>query len=99
MSDEMAATKGLHFNARFRARVKAGMLRKRLQDHALSDKELMTPSQIRAAEILLKKCVPDLSAAEITGEDGGPIVTKIVREVADPSGNQDTDRKGISPAT
>jgi hypothetical protein len=93
----MAATKGLHFNARFRARIRAGMLRKRLQDHALGLAEL-SATQIRAAEILLKKCVPDLSAAEITGEGGGPIVTKIVREVAEPSGNQDSDRKGIPPA-
>lgn len=65
----MAATRGAHYTEKFRARIKASLLRKRLQDHALGLVE-MTPTQVRAAEILLKKCVPDLSAAEITGKDG-----------------------------
>jgi hypothetical protein len=65
----MAATKSLHYNERFRARIKSSLLRKRLQDHALGAVE-MSATQIRAAEILLKKCVPDLSATELTGKDG-----------------------------
>jgi hypothetical protein len=28
----------------------------------------MTPSQVRSAEILLRKCVPDLTHANVTGE-------------------------------
>lgn len=63
----MAATKGAQYNERFRARVKATLLAKRLQDHALGFVE-MTATQIRAAEILLRKAVPDLASVEHSGE-------------------------------
>ena len=34
----------------------------------------MSATQIKAAEILLKKCLPDLSAVQIDGDgEGGPI--------------------------
>jgi len=32
----------------------------------------MSPTQIKAAEILLRKVAPDLARQEVTGEDGGP---------------------------
>ena len=32
----------------------------------------MSPTQLKAAEILLKKVAPDLARTEMTGEDGGP---------------------------
>lgn len=32
----------------------------------------MTNSQIKAADILLKKTVPDLARTEVTGKDGEP---------------------------
>lgn len=65
----MAATKGRHWSTvRFRTRIRVGMLGKRLQDHALGLLEKpMDATQIRAAEILLKKAVPDLSAVEHSG--------------------------------
>lgn len=47
-------------------RIKTGMLIKRLSDHVRGDIE-MTATQIRAAEILLRKSVPDLSPV---GHDG-----------------------------
>jgi len=37
--------------------------------HVLEDAE-MSSTQIRAAEILLKKTVPDLSATQLTGGNG-----------------------------
>jgi len=45
----------------------------------------MTPSQVRAIEVLLKKSLPDLSALEIegSGEDGS-LKIEIVR-LTDPS--------------
>jgi len=55
--------------------IKTGMLIKRLQDHVL-DKEEMTQTQLRAAEILLGKTLPNLKATEHTGEGGGPIQFK-----------------------
>jgi hypothetical protein len=33
----------------------------------------MSLSQIKATEILLRKAVPDLMRAEVTGKDGGPL--------------------------
>jgi hypothetical protein len=33
----------------------------------------MSLSQIKATEILLRKSVPDLMRAEVTGKDGGPL--------------------------
>ena len=36
--------------------------------HKNVENECMTPSQVRSAEILLRKCVPDLSSATVTGE-------------------------------
>lgn len=32
----------------------------------------MSPTQIKAAEILLRKVAPDLARQEVTGEDGKP---------------------------
>ena len=37
----------------------------------------MTSSQVTAALGLLKKTIPDLSATEISGPDGGPVVPTI----------------------
>lgn len=46
--------------AAWREKIKASMLLNRLQDH-VEGKVEMTSTQIRAAEILLKKCLPDLT--------------------------------------
>jgi hypothetical protein len=56
-----------------RTAIQSGLLIKRLQQHALADQEIMTPSQIQAAKILLAKAVPDLQSVEHTGEGGGPV--------------------------
>jgi hypothetical protein len=55
-----------------RDKIQASQLVNLLTNHALGKQEL-TPTQVRAAEILLKKSVPDLSSVAMTGEDGGPI--------------------------
>ncbi len=66
-----------------RAKIQASQLINRLTDHALGDVEL-TSTQVRAIEILLKKSVPDLSAMELTGSDGGPVQhEQIVRKIVD----------------
>lgn len=49
-----------------RTKIKTSMLINRLSDHVLKDVEL-SATQVRAAEILLKKTIPDLSATELTG--------------------------------
>ena len=56
-----------------RAKIQATLLVKRLEDHALSETELMTASQIQAANILLKKSISDLTSTEIKGDPDNPI--------------------------
>ena len=55
-----------------RKRIKATLLLKALEDHVLNGSE-MKASQIRAAETLLRKVVPDLSNVQVTGEGGGAV--------------------------
>lgn len=50
-----------------RAAIKTTQLMKRLQSHAMGELEL-TATQIRAAEIVLKKTMPDLKSTEHSGE-------------------------------
>jgi hypothetical protein len=76
----MAGVKGMHerfsrspgYALAVRARIRAGGIVKRLEDHVLGKVE-MTASQVTAALGLLRKCVPDLATVEHTGEGGGPI--------------------------
>ena len=51
-----------------RKRIQTSALITRLQKNALGDVELMTPAQIKSAEILLKKTLPDLKAVDHTGD-------------------------------
>ena len=48
-------------------RIKAALLVNKLQEHVLDGKEL-SATQIRAAEILLRKVVPDQAATHHSGE-------------------------------
>ena len=66
----MAARNRPGLSENTRQRIKTTMLVKRLMEHAVSDTEIMSQSQIRAAEILLKKTLPDLSAQSINTDDG-----------------------------
>lgn len=61
-----------------RRRIKCTLLLKKLEDHALGGEE-MTQTQIRAAEIVLKKAVPDVSSVTISGDPENPLrsVTRI----------------------
>ena len=55
--DKPISTSPTH-EAAVRARIQAGVLMQRLQDHALGKVD-MTPTQIQAANILLRKVVAD----------------------------------------
>lgn len=71
----MAARKGPLTETKLdemRRRIRATLLLKRLEEHALDGKE-MSVSQIRAAETLLRKAMPDLSSVTLTGEGGGAV--------------------------
>lgn len=49
-----------------RQRIRVGVIINRLQRH-MAGKLEMSPTQLRAAEILLKKCLPDLASVEHIG--------------------------------
>ena len=68
----MAARK-IHTTLRedWKQKIRASMLINRLQDHAFGEVD-MSQTQLKAAEILLRKVAPDLARQEVTGEDGRP---------------------------
>jgi len=68
----MAARLRLKHQDEVREKIRASQLVNRLEDHVLGTVE-MTSTQVSAALGLLKKCVPDLSATELTGEGGGEV--------------------------
>lgn len=73
----MAARKLKPFHSdEIRAKIQTSQLINRLTDHAFSKVEL-TPTQVRAIEVLLKKSIPDLQAVQVTGENGGAITVTI----------------------
>ena len=55
-----------------RQKIQASVLIDRLHKHAEGELE-MTPSQIKAAEILLDRSVPKLSQVQHSGDDEQPI--------------------------
>lgn len=55
-----------------REKIRASQLINRLQGHVDGEVEL-SATQVRAAEILLRKSVPDLSSTELSGPNGAPI--------------------------
>jgi hypothetical protein len=60
-----------------RARIRAGGIAKRLEQHVLGKVE-MSASAVTAALGLLRKVVPDLQAHEHTGAGGGPLEVSVV---------------------
>jgi len=58
---------GYHHTRLVRERIQVSMLVSRLTRHVRGELEL-TMTQLRAAEILLRKALPDLSSIDYTGE-------------------------------
>lgn len=52
-----------------RAKIQTSQLINRLTDHALGKVEL-SPTQVRAIEILIRKTLPDLQAVDLSASDG-----------------------------
>lgn len=67
-----ARTRKVNLTDNWKAKIKAAMVMNRLYEHSLGQNE-MTPTQIKAAQIVLGKIVPDLNRQELTGADGGAI--------------------------
>ena len=66
-----------------RLKIQASQLVNRLEGCALGDVEL-TASQLKAIEILLRKSLPDLTATELSGPEGGPVEMGIQVVYAEP---------------
>jgi hypothetical protein len=79
----MAARNKASHDYKTREKIQTTQLIKRLTNHVLDeDGGIMTSSQVRAAEVLLRKTLPDTQAVSLTGEDGGPItVANVTRRV------------------
>ena len=60
----MPARKRPGLSEQTRKRIKTSMIANRLMDH-ISGKCEMSATQVRAAEILLRKTLPDLSATDL----------------------------------
>lgn len=58
-----------------REKIRASQLVNRLEDHVLGEVE-MSATQVTAALGLLKKCVPDLSAQQISGDADNPLAVQ-----------------------
>lgn len=61
-------------------KIQASQIINRLQDHVLGKVEL-TSAQVRSAEILLKKSIPDLSAVTLGGDADNPVMTETTLNV------------------
>ena len=69
-----ARTRYLFHPDEVRKKIKSSMLINRLQEHASSEKPgIMDASQIQAANILLRKCIPDLTSTTISGDADKPL--------------------------
>jgi hypothetical protein len=71
-----ARTNKIRLTDNWREKIKIGVIIDRMVRHVDGEVE-MTNSQIKAAEILLRKVAPDLARTELTGEDGGPQQIKV----------------------
>ncbi len=70
-----ARTRKIQIDKEWRQRIKTGVLMDCLQKHVVG-KNKMTNSQVRAAEILLRKVVPDLSSTTVSGDADNPLVVE-----------------------
>ena len=93
----MAGKPGMHKKAihpiraeEVRARIQASQIINRLTNHCLGEIE-MTASQVTAGLGLLRKCVPDLTAVEHSGE----IKHNYVAEIPAPAENVDAWKQSL----
>jgi hypothetical protein len=70
----------------WKEKIRISVISGRLYDHVNGEIE-MSNTQIKAAQILLAKLVPDLGRTEVSGVDGGPVETITRIELAAMSGN------------
>lgn len=59
-----------------RAKIQTSQLLNRLQNHVDGNNQ-MSNTQIKAAEILLRKSLPDLAAVTISGDSENPVALEV----------------------
>ena len=67
----MAARKKLELTQAWKDKIQVSMLIDRLVKH-VNDEIDMKPTQLKAAEILLKKVAPDLASTKVEGSEEHP---------------------------
>lgn len=72
----MAARKKLNLTQEWKDKIQISMLIDRLVKH-INDEIDMKPTQLRAAEILLKKVAPDLASTQLSGDDEFPVQIQV----------------------
>lgn len=72
-----ARTKALRLTPEWKEKIKVGVIFERLSKHVDGEIE-MSSTQIKAAEILLKKVVPDVARTEIVGDEDQPVTVKVI---------------------
>jgi hypothetical protein len=89
-----ARTRKIRHDDETREKIQASQLVNRLQDNALGKLKVeMTPGQVRSAEILLKKKIPDLSSTENKTE----IVHRYVARLPNKAANSEIWQKQNAP--
>jgi hypothetical protein len=68
----VAIRKTLSHDTRTREKIQTSQLINRLENHAFGSVEL-TPTQVKAIEVLLRKTLPDLQAIQHSGDADAPI--------------------------
>lgn len=66
--------------------IRTSLIIKKLEGHILNGDE-MSSTQVRAAEILLNRTVPTLSAVQLTGADDGPVQFSVNVRFVEPDGH------------
>ena len=72
----MAVRKNLRHDEKTRSKIQTSQLINRLTAHALGDIEMST-SQVRAAEVLIRKTLPDLSAVDMKHDTSDDLLQRI----------------------
>lgn len=80
----MATRKILSHDTQTREKIRTSQLINRLEKHAFGEVDL-TPTQVRAIEVLIKKTLPDLASVELTGDKDNPVALQLIkRTIVDP---------------
>lgn len=74
-----ARSRKIRHDENTRLKIQTSQLINRLMDHVVGKIELSN-TQVQAAQILLKKSLPDLQATELSGDQDNPV--KTVMEIA-----------------